>query len=394
MNHALVIGGGPAGLMAAEELASTGVKVTVCDAKPSIGRKFLMAGKSGLNLTKDESFEAMLPRYFEAAEPLQPMLREFDAAAVKDWARGLGQEIFTGSTGRVFPKVMKASPLLRAWVQRLSGAGVAFRTRMRWRGWEDGRAVFDGPNGPETVAADATVLALGGGSWSRLGSDGAWQEVLVARGVEVTPLAPSNAGLSVLWTDHMAPHFGKALKAVRWQAGSMSSRGEAIVSARGLEGGGIYSLTPAIRNNAPLTVDLVPDRTAADLEKQLSSKAENLRLSNWLKKSLRLPPVKTGLFFEMVQGATLARADWVRTVKALPLRHAGILPMDEAISTAGGVAFQALTPALMFKEIPGVFCAGEMLNWEAPTGGYLITGCLATGRWAGKEAARYIAEVA
>ncbi|MBW4706570.1 TIGR03862 family flavoprotein [Roseobacter sp. YSTF-M11] len=394
MSRALVIGAGPAGLMAAEELANAGLQVTVCEAKPSIGRKLLMAGKSGLNLAMDKSSDVALPNYLEAAEALAPMLRAFDADAVQAWARGLGQEVFTGSTGRVFPTAMKASPLLRAWAQRLTGAGVVIRTNMRWQGWQDDMAAFHGPDGAEAIPADVTVLALGGASWARLGSDGAWVGLLEPRDIDITPFASANAGLCVAWSDHMTPHFGCALKAVRWQAGDVSSRGEAVISARGLEGGGIYALTPALREGAVLTVDLAPDRPAADLQAQLSAKPRKTRLSQWLKNTLRLPPAKTSLFFEMTQGATLQQDAWVKTLKALPIRYAGMLPMDEAISTAGGVSFGSLTPGLMLKARPGVFCAGEMLDWEAPTGGYLITACLATGRWAGKEAARYVADAA
>lgn len=394
MKNALVIGAGPAGLMAAQELAAQGLSVTICEAKPSVGRKFLMAGKSGLNLAKDEPFEDALPHYYEAAPSLRPILQSFDAQAVQVWARELGQEVFTGSSGRVFPRAMKASPLLRAWLQRLGEAGVSLRTNMRWLGWQDGQPLFEGPKGRETFAVDVTVLALGGASWARLGANGAWADTLAAQGVVLSAFAPANVGLSIRWTDHMKPHFGAPLKAVEWRAGDFSSRGEAVISKRGLEGGGLYTLTPALREAAPLTVDLMPDVTADQLAARLASKPSKTRLSHWLSNGLRLSPAKTGLFHEMIQGAVPTRSNWVQTVKALPLRHAGLLPMDEAISTAGGVAFAALTPGLMLKALPGVFCAGEMIDWEAPTGGYLITGCLATGRWAGRAAAAYASEAA
>lgn len=394
MTHALVIGAGPAGLMAAEELAAHGLQVTVCEAKPSVGRKFLMAGKSGLNLAKDEPFEAMVPHYYEAVDRLRPVLQAFDAEAVQAWARGLGQDVFTGSTGRVFPRVMKASPLLRAWLARLNKAGVTLRTNLRWHGWQDGTPVFDGPNGQEAIAADVTVLALGGASWARLGSDGVWADHLAKEGVALSPFAPANVGLKMSWSKYMSPHFGAALKAVQWRAGGFSSRGEAVITERGLEGGGLYTLTPALRRGAPLTIDFMPDLTLDQMHARLAAKPAKTRLTRWMVNNLHLHAAKVALFHEMTRDQNLERADWAQTVKALPLRHAGLLPMDEAISTAGGVAFDALTPDLMLKVLPGVFCAGEMIDWEAPTGGYLITGCLATGRWAGRAAANYAAAVA
>jgi len=394
MKTALVIGAGPAGLMAAEVLAAHGVAVTLCDAKPSFGRKFLMAGKSGLNLTKDEPFDVLKDHYFEASEALSPMLEAFDASAVQDWARGLGQPLFTGSTGRVFPEAMKASPLLRAWLARLDERGVRRFTRYRWRGWDGSAALFDTPEGQRALDADATILALGGASWARLGSDGAWRDTLATSGAEVAPFAPSNAALSVKWTHHMEPFLGTALKSVTWTAGTQVSRGEAIVSARGLEGGGLYALTPSLRSGYGLTVDLMPDVPQAKLEGALAAKSNKLRLAHWLKNTLRLPPVKVALYFEMRAGRLPQRADWARSVKELSVPHAGLRPIDEAISTAGGIRLESLTPDLMLKTRAGVFCAGEMLDWEAPTGGYLITACLATGRWAALGALRYLAKAA
>lgn len=394
MKTALVIGAGPAGLMAADVLAEGGVSVTLFDAKPSFGRKFLMAGKSGLNLTKDEPLSALQSHYVDSQEDLAPILAAFDAGSVQDWARGLGQPLFTGSTGRVFPKVMKASPLLRAWLERLDTLGVERLTRHRWLGWDDGMALFETPEGRTSCAAGATVLALGGASWARLGSDGAWRDILRDVGVAVAPFSPSNAALCVNWSDHMIPHFGAALKSLAWTAGDLTSRGEAILSARGLEGGGLYALTPALRAGAELTVDLVPDLSRDKLETELARKPAKLRLSHWLKNTLRLSPVKTALFFEMCAGRLPRRDAWVHTVKNLKIETAGLRPMDEAISTAGGVTFESLTPDLMLKARPGVFCAGEMLDWDAPTGGYLITACLATGRWAAQGALRYLAKAA
>jgi uncharacterized flavoprotein (TIGR03862 family) len=387
---AVVIGAGPAGLMAAGELAKAGHRVVVAEGKPSVARKFLMAGKSGLNLTKDEQVDKLLRAYGDAADWLSPMIRAFDPAAIQCWARDLGSDLFIGSTSRVFPRVMKASPLLRNWLAELGHMGVEIRTRWRWTGWQDSDLLFETPNGPEVVNADVTVLALGGASWSRLGSDGAWTPALVDKTVTLTPFSPSNAALSVDWSDHMHPHFGAALKAVRWSAGECTSRGEAIISRRGLEGGGLYGLTPALRKGMPLFVDLVPDRSLVNLENQLSGKKKNLRLAHWLKNTLRLPPAKIALFFEMVKGSATDRSEWARLQKSLPVHHAGLRPMDEAISTAGGVPQSELDDGLMLKKLPGVFCAGEMLDWEAPTGGYLLTGCFATGRWAGQAASNYL----
>lgn len=387
---AVVIGAGPAGLMAADVISASGHRVLVLEAKPSVARKLLMAGKSGLNLTKDEPLCDLLPHFGAAQDWLAPMIRGFDAEAVQNWARGLGQELFTGSTGRVFPKVMKASPLLRNWITRLQQQGVEIRTRCYWTGWDGENLQFDTPTGRQLITARATVLALGGASWARLGSDGAWGDVLRCHEVECADFAPANAALSLRWSDHMRPHFGAALKSVRWHAGDLSSRGEAILSARGLEGGGLYSLTPALREGARFHVDLMPDVPEDALRARLSKSQKNARLSPWLKKTLRLPPVKVALFNEMIAGQKIASNDWPLLVKRLPINGWTIRPMDEAISTAGGVRQTALTDDLMLKALPGTFCAGEMLDWEAPTGGYLLTGCFATGRWAGKGVLRYL----
>jgi len=391
MAQAMVIGAGPAGLMAAQELAGAGHNVVVAEAKPSVARKFLMAGKSGLNLTKDEPFETLIRAYGTSAEWLYPMVAAFDAQRVQDWARELGQEVFTGSTGRVFPAVMKASPLLRAWLAQLDEAGVEVRTRWRWNGWNGDALVFDTPGGQVKLSPDVTVLALGGASWARLGSDGHWAQHLTARGIAPAPFAPSNSAISVGWSTHMRPHFGAALKSVRWTAGDLDSRGEATISANGLEGGGLYSLTPALRAGAPLFVDLLPDLDSATLMARLADRNPKTTLTQWLKKSLRLPPQKIALFHEMTKGNAPAATDPAVALKHLPIRHAGLRPMDEAISTAGGVPRAALDDGLMLTALPGVFCAGEMLDWEAPTGGYLLTACLATGRWAGRAAARWSA---
>ncbi|SDO05210.1 hypothetical protein SAMN05216196_103196 [Lutimaribacter pacificus] len=385
MTDALVIGAGPAGLMAAEALARAGRQVTVAEAMPSPARKLLMAGKSGLNLTKSEPFETFLAAYGNAAPHLRPMLTSFGPVGVQDWARELGQDLFTGSTGRVFPTAMKASPLLRAWLARLDAMGVTLNRRWRWTGWKGEAVTFDTPEGPQTLRPVVTVLACGGASWARLGSDGAWAGWTPG----TAPFQPSNAAIAVPWTDHMTAHFGSPLKSVEWRAGNLSSRGEAVISARGLEGGGLYTLTPALRDGAGLHVDLVPDLSPENLIARLPASRKK-GLSHWLKTTLRLPPAKVALFFEMTKGpAPLPQSDWVRSLKSLPIRNATLRPMDEAISTAGGLRFDALDDQLMLRDRPGSFAAGEMLDWEAPTGGYLLTACLATGLWAGQHAARY-----
>ncbi|SMX40231.1 TIGR03862 family flavoprotein [Maliponia aquimaris] len=389
--EALVIGGGPAGLMAADALLSAGHRVLLAEAKPSLGRKFLMAGKSGLNLTRMEEEAAFRAAYAEAAPQLAPMLEVFGPEDVRAWAEGLGQETFTGSSGRLFPKAMKASPLLRAWLERLTGMGLEVRTRWRWQGWEpDGALRFGTPEGPHLVCPRVTVLALGGASWARLGSDGAWAVAFGARGLPVTPFAPSNAGLSVNWSAHMERHFGAPLKNVTFRAGPLENRGEAVISARGLEGGGIYPLTPALRDGQGLMLDLVPDLDHATLGRRLAQPRGKQSRANALRKALRLPPAAQALLMECARPLPEDPAALASLVKALPVPGARLRPMDEAISTAGGVPFAALDGGLMLRDLPGTFCAGEMLDWEAPTGGYLLTACLATGLWAGRHAADWL----
>ena len=387
---ALVIGGGPAGLMAAEALLAAGHAVVLAEAKPSLGRKLLMAGKSGLNLTKAEGFDSFCAAYGAASDSLRPMLAALPPDAVSAWAEDLGQPLFTGSTGRVFPVAMKASPLLRGWLGRLRASGLEIRTRWRWTGWDEGLR-FDTPRGAVRLRPEVTVLAMGGASWARLGSDGLWAGLLAARGIAVTPFSPANAGLCVPWSEHMTAHFGAPLKAVAFHAGGLVSRGEAVISARGLEGGGLYPLSPALRTGAALQVDLCPDLAEGVLADRLARPRGKQSLASHLRRVLRLSPAVRALLAEVARPLPGDPRALARLLKALPVPHAGLRPMDEAISTAGGVPFAALDAGLMLRAAPGVFCAGEMLDWEAPTGGYLLTGCLATGLWAGRAAAARLA---
>lgn len=387
---AVVIGSGPAGLMAAQEMALAGCSVTVIEAKPSVGRKLLMAGKSGLNLTKDEDLPTLLKAYDEAENWLAPMITDFDAKAVRKWAEGLGQKTFTGTTGRVFPAAMKASPLLRAWLTKLDGLGVSLRTRWRWIGWDGDRLAFDTPDGPQSMKPDVTLLALGGASWSRLGSDGSWGPILAKKGVELASFEPANAGLVVNWSDYMKSTLGQPLKGVAFKAGPLVSRGEAVISTRGLEGGGIYSISKAVRQGADLTIDLLPDVSVDVLARRLSRPRGKSSWANHLRKTLKLGAARTALLQEFGRPLPQSPDILATLVKSLPVLHAGLRPLDEAISTAGGVQQSAVDDCLMLTQLPGVFCAGEMLDWEAPTGGYLLTACLATGRTAGRAAATWV----
>jgi uncharacterized flavoprotein (TIGR03862 family) len=398
--QALIIGAGPAGLMAAEELAKTGVQVLVVEAKPTVARKFLMAGKSGLNVTKDEPWDTFVTRY--DAPQLLPILREFGPTEVQDWCRALGQDVYTGSSGRVFPVTMKASPLLRAWVQRLVLLGVDIRTRWRWTGFDGAGFRFDTPAGPQTLTPKVAVLALGGASWQRLGSDGAWVPWLAGKGVEIAPWQPANMGFRVDWSPHMAPRFGQPVKGILLKACSSSisctprhdtprgvhevldeHRGEFIISAKGGEGGGIYSICRYLRDGAHLALDLLPDLTQDEITRRLSKMKPGESTANRLRK-LGLDRTQTALVMEF------ARTEPFAHLKHLPIPLQGPRPLDEAISTAGGIAWDAVSQDLELKARPNTFVAGEMLDWEAPTGGYLLTACWATGRWAGQAAARRI----
>jgi uncharacterized flavoprotein (TIGR03862 family) len=396
-----VIGGGPAGLMAAEAASAGGVRVDVYDAMPSVGRKFLMAGKGGLNLTHSEPFEVFVSRYGARRADVEPLLARFGADALRAWARGLGVDTFVGSSGRVFPAGMKAAPLLRAWLHRLRAAGVRFHMRHRWCGWDDDGALrFATAEGERAVRADAVVLALGGGSWARLGSDGAWVPLLAARGVRVAPLRPANCGFDVGWSEHFrARYAGQPVKPVVLAyvgADGVEARqqGEFIVTATGIEGGLIYAMSARLRDEieaqgaAVLQLDLAPGRDLARLAQELSRGRGASSMANHLRRRAGIEGVKAGLLREMLPAADFA--DPLRlaaAIKALPLRLLAPRPLDEAISSAGGVAFEDLDEQLMLRALPGVYCAGEMLDWEAPTGGYLLTACFASGRAAGAGAA-------
>ena len=383
MQHpdALVIGAGPAGLMAAEELAKAGVQTLVCEAKPTIARKFLMAGKSGLNVTKDEDLDHFAARY--DTPNLLPILQDFGPREVRIWCRALGQDVYTGSSGRVFPVAMKASPLLRAWAQRLSSQGVEIRTRWRWTGFDGSVFTFDTPNGPQILAPKVTVLALGGASWQRLGSDGAWVPWLREKGVQIIDWKPANMGFSVNWSPHMTPFFGKPVKGIALIAGPHRERGEFVISAKGVEGGGIYSIYKYLRDAYTLALDLLPDLSQDEISLRLSKMKPGESTANRLRK-LGLDRTQTALVMEF------SRAEPFAHLKHLPIPLQGPRPLDEAISVAGGITWDALTPDLELKALPNTFAAGEMLDWEAPTGGYLLTASWATGRWAGQAAARRI----
>lgn len=387
----LIVGGGPAGLMAAEAAAGSGASVVVVDARPTVARKFLMAGKSGLNLTLRADRDALLRAYGQSAGFLSPFLESMGPTDIEAWANELGIELFAGSTGRVFPVAMKASPLLRAWLGRLAGMGVTIRTRTRFCGWDHGGVQLESAAGRETVVPDATVLACGGASWPRLGSDGGWTAALGAAGVACVPFAASNAGLAVAWSPQMQRHFGAPVKAVALTAGTVRSRGEFVVSARGLEGGGVYPLSPAVRAGQPVMLDLLPHLSTEVATARLANARRGDSTAQKLRKALRLSPVAIALSQEWGRPLPSGAAELAGALKALAVSHQGLRPVAEAISTVGGVPVDALAPDLMLNTLPGVFAAGEMIDWDAPTGGYLLTACLATGKAAGLAAARWAA---
>lgn len=398
-----VIGGGPAGLMAAERLAAEGLQVDVFDAMPSVGRKFLMAGRGGLNLTHSEAAAPFLARYGERSAQLAPWLQAMDATALRDWAHQLGIDTFVGSSGRVFPQEMKAAPLLRAWLARLRASGVRFHMRHRWLGWPPGGAVdagalrFETPEGLLTLTADAVVLALGGGSWAKLGSDGAWVPGLQAHGIEVAPLRPANCGFDVAWSPHFSERYaGKPVKSVAMAcagetsgarlSGARPRQGEFVVSETGIEGSLVYALSAALRDqidaegHAVAMLDLAPDWTQDKVMAAVTHPRGARSMSSHLQSRMGLTGVKAGLLRECAAAEDFKDpARLALRIKALPVTLLRARPMDEAISTAGGVSFNAVTDGLMLQSAPGVFCAGEMLDWEAPTGGYLLTACMASG---------------
>ncbi|OPY96600.1 NAD(FAD)-utilizing dehydrogenase [Bradyrhizobium sacchari] len=383
--------------MAAEVLAQGGASVTVYDGMPSAGRKFLMAGRGGLNLTHTEPLPDFLTRYREATPHLRTAIEAFPPDALRDWSAALGQVTFVGSSGRVFPKTFKASPLLRAWLRRLDAAGVRFAFRHRWTGWDgEGRLLFQTPAGTSAVAARATVLALGGASWPRLGSDGGWVNILTAKGIAISRLRPANSGFTVTWSDVFRDRFeGQPLKGVALTVGAHTVRGEAMITRSGIEGGAIYALSAELREavldlgEARLTIALRPDLDAGALNTRLSGTRGKQSLANFLRKAAQLSPVGIGLMQEaaIASGRPLASfspAQLAQLINAIPLQLTGTAPIERAISTAGGIAFPELDDHFMLRKLPGVFAAGEMLDWEAPTGGYLLQASFATGAAAGR----------
>jgi len=396
-----IIGGGPAGLMAAEVLGQAGVNVDLYDAMPSVGRKFLLAGVGGMNITHAEDYAAFVSRYGERAGDLRPLLDAFTPDALREWIHGLGIDTFVGSSGRVFPSDMKAAPLLRAWLKRLRERGVQLHTRQRWLGWDEHGALrIAGPQGETQVEADATLLALGGGSWARLGSDGAWVPLLQNRGIAIAPLQPANCGFEVAgWSEHLREKFaGAPLKTVSLALpGEAPRKGEFVLTATGIEGSLVYALSAPIRNTinrdgvATVLLDLLPDRTLTQIASALARPRGSQSMAKHLHRQLKFDGVKAALLRELTDATTFqAPQALAAAIKALPIRLVRPRPLDEAISSAGGVPFEDLDEGLMLRRLPGVFCAGEMLDWEAPTGGYLLTACFASGRAAAEGMLRWL----
>ena len=401
--QAAVIGAGPGGLMAAEVLRNGGAEVTVYDAMPSAGRKFLMAGRGGLNLTHSEPLSNFLSRYGDAASHLSAPIAAFPPEALRHWCEELGEPTFIGSSGRVFPQSFKASPLLRAWLRRLDRSGVRLVLRHRWCGWtEDGELRFVSSEGTRNVRAGVAVLALGGASWPRLGSDGAWPQILADRGVRLSPLRPANCGFKVTWSDKFRDRFeGAALKGIALSFASQSVRGEAVITRAGIEGGAIYALSASMRETLLRTDETIahlalrPDLSEEELVARLSVPRGKQSLANWLRKALRLSPAAIGLLQEAtirrgVSLSSLSPASLAEWINAVPLQLEDTAPLERAISTAGGIPFSELDADFMIRRLPGVFAAGEMLDWEAPTGGYLLQASFATGAAAGKGALKFL----
>lgn len=400
-HNVAIIGGGPAGLMAAEVLAQGGVRVELFDAMPSVGRKFLLAGVGGMNITHSEPKDAFISRYGERQAEVATLLREFDADALREWIHGLGIDTFVGTSGRVFPSDMKAAPLLRAWLRRLRELGVMIHTRSRWLGWnEDGSLRIAGLDGERALTPGACLLALGGGSWARLGSDGAWVPLLRARGIEVATLQPSNCGFEVAgWSDHLREKFaGAPLKNVALNLPDQPARiGEFVLTAGGIEGSLVYAFSADIRRTieaqgqALISLDLLPQMPLAKLQQALAKPRGKHSLAKHLHRQAGLDGLKAALLRELAPAEAFtdpaALAPWI---KALPITLLRARPLDEAISSAGGVPFEVLDEGLMLKALPGVFCAGEMLDWEAPTGGYLLTACFASGRVAAQGVLKWL----
>jgi len=397
-----VIGGGPAGLMAAQAAAERGAQVDLFDAMPSVGRKFLLAGRGGMNITHAEGYQSFVTRYGRQSHRLRPALDQFGPQQVRDWVHGLGVDTFVGSSNRVFPTDMKAAPLLRAWLHRLRESGVQFHMRHRWTGWHDGQLAFDTPDGQRLLAFDAVILALGGGSWARLGSDGAWVPILQGQGVAVAPLAPANCGFDVAWSDHFSGrHAGEPLTTVAITAKDIDGlvikrQGQFVITAGGVEGSLIYALSAALREqiavdgSTTIWLDLVPDFSAERVFDEVMRPRGARSMSSHLQSRLGIKGVKSGLLRECVSAADFAEPEKLaRAIKLLPMTLLRPRPIDEAISSAGGVAFDGIDGS-MLRAMPGVFVAGEMLDWEAPTGGYLLTGCLAGGKAAGEQAVAWL----
>lgn len=391
--RAAIIGGGPAGLMAAQALAQAGIAADVFDAMPSVGRKFLLAGRGGMNITHSEPYEQFVTRYGARSAVLKPMLDAFTPDDVRAWVHSLGIDTFVGSSGRVFPTEMKAAPMLRAWLHQLRESGVQFHQRHRWLGWQDGALRFATPDGERTVQADAVIFALGGASWARLGSDGAWVPLFAERGVNVAPLRPSNCGFDIAWSQHFVEKYaGSPLTTVA----ARGKKGQFVITATGIEGSLIYALSAALRDellangSAHLELDLLPDLSAERVLDEASKPRGSRSMASHLQGRLGIKGVKAGLLHEALGKEDYANPQRVaQALKALPLTLRATRPIDEAISTTGGIRFDALD-GLMLKSRPGTYIAGEMLDWEAPTGGYLLTACLATGLAAGRQAAAFL----